>query len=129
MLAGGEHVLLELSGRRAMLGVELEQLAEDVVPFLAAGMAEQLSAGGHGEGEAAETLDDLDADPAWVLAEHLPATGAGAVVVIVADKIVGDLQEDGAKAEVARATQGSLNVDAFALVAGGNQAGAAGDVV
>src|SRR5713101_2696568 len=54
------------------LGVEGQQLVEDVVALAQAGMAKDLAAGDHVEGDAAETAADLDVAPARVLAGGAP---------------------------------------------------------
>src|SRR5437899_12865656 len=113
-----------------MRAVKLQQLADDVMARLATRMREQLSAGDDCEGQAAEDLGDLDADPARVFAGAAPLPGAGAEVVVALDEVVGGLHQDGPQPAVAAAAQGPVGtIDLVALVARGQEAGAAGDGV
>src|ERR1700680_5037965 len=84
--------------------------------------------GDYGEGESAEALVDLDADPARVFAGTRPALGAGGEVMVGLDEVVGRLHQDGAQATVAASAQRSVGViDLIALVARGHEGGASGD--
>src|SRR5712692_852494 len=124
------EVLPQLGGRRAMAAVELQELAEEVVPWLAARVREQLPAGDQGVGQAAEDLGDLDAQPARVFAGTAPEFGTGVEVVVAVYQVVGGLHEDGAEAAIAAAAQGAaVQIDLVALVARGHKAGATGDGV
>ncbi|HEV3340499.1 MAG TPA: hypothetical protein VG125_09080 [Pirellulales bacterium] len=49
-----------------MLAVEGQDLVEDGMGRLQARMPQGMDAGHDGDGEAAEGLGDLDADPSWV---------------------------------------------------------------
>src|SRR5213593_3287538 len=99
-----------------MRAVKLQQLADYVMARLATGMREQLSAGDDCEGQAAEDLGDLDADPARVFAGAAPLRGAGAEVVVALHQVVGGLHEHGPQPAIAAAAQGPVGtIDLVAL--------------
>jgi len=96
---GFEVLALEFE-RRAMVGMEGQEFAEEVIAGLTTGVGKELSAGDHGEGEAGEDFDDLDADPAGVTALAGPELAAGAEVVVAEDEVVSGLHQDGPEAVI-----------------------------
>ena len=103
LIDGGVEVVADLFGGRAMLHVEGEELAENVVALSAAFMADEFAAGDDDVGESAEHFGDLDAHPARIFAGAAPEIGVGFEVVVAVDEVVGGLQEDGAQASIAAA--------------------------
>ena len=115
-------------GRRVVLHVKRQQLAEDVVALLAARVSEQLPAGDDGEEQAAEDLGHLDAQPAWIFAGAFPEFGASHEVVVALDEVGGALHEHGTQPAMAATLQGAVGaIDLIALVARGHEAGSPGD--
>src|SRR5262249_12612513 len=100
----------------------------DVVPPRQAGVAEHLPAGDHLEGDAAEAQRDLDVAVPRVFALRGPGGGQGLEVMVAEHQVVSDAEDGGAERAVAVAHQRSVYyVYLITLVAGGPQAGAAGD--
>ena len=98
------------------------------MPALDAGVAEDLPAGNHLEGDAAEARADAHMSVPRVLALAGPERGQVLEVVVAEDEVVGDAEDGGAEGAVAVADQGAVSmVHLVALVAGGAQAGAARD--
>jgi Cytochrome P450 len=115
---------------RAVRAVKIQEFGDAVLARLTTRVREPLAAGDPGEGAPAEDRGNLDADPAGVLAGAGPAFGAGAGVVVAGDQVVGGLPEHGTAAAVAAPPQGAVGaIDLVALVAAGQQGGAAGDGV
>src|SRR5713226_2409291 len=105
--------------------MERGQLVQDVVPPLQAGMAEDLLAGHHLVGNAAEAQSDSDADSALVvLAGRRPAVGQRLEVVVAADQVVQNASDGGAELAVAVADQGTVGmVDFITLITRWTEAG------
>src|ERR1044071_2711619 len=95
---------------------------------LDAGMAKDLAAGDHLEGDAAEAQADADVDVAAILALARPQTCQVLKMVITQQQVVGDAEDGGAEGAVAVAHQRAIGfVYLIALVTGRTQAGTAGD--
>src|SRR5947199_10371417 len=91
-------------------------------------MAEDLAAGHHLIGDAAEAQGDLDARMAWVFARRAGAIGQSVKVVIATDEVVRDAQDGGAELAVAVADQGAVGlIYLIALITRWTQARATGD--
>jgi len=111
-----------------VLLMEGDQLVEDVGSRLEAAMAHELPAGHDEEGQTAEARGDLDMVVPRVFALGLPAIGQSPEVVIAFEQVIGDPQKRCPQAAVGAADQRTVGeVDLVALIARGEQAGAAGD--
>jgi hypothetical protein len=108
--------------------VEGEQLVEDGAALAQAGVAEHLPAGDHVEGDAAKAGGDFHMAVTRVLAGGLPGGAEQAEAGVAPQEIVRDPEDDGAEGAVGAADQRAVGaIDAVALVARREQAGAAGD--
>ena len=98
---GGLQIAEHLGHGRVVLAMEGIQFVEDVVTALDAGMAKDLAAGDHLEGNAAEAHTDPDMAVPGVLALAGPLRGQVLEVVVAADEVVRDA-EDGVDPELQR---------------------------
>ena len=57
----------------------------------------------HREGQTAEYLGNLDADPTGIFARAVPEFGAGVEVMVAGNEVVGGLHQDGPQAAMATA--------------------------
>src|SRR6516225_1014824 len=112
-----------------MEAMEFEELVEDVVAWLAAGVGEEGAAGHEGVGDAAEALGDFDVDPAWVFTALAPVGGPDLEVMVVGDQVVGALQEGNAKRGMPGVKKAPLAIQKVILMGCGHESGAAGNVV
>jgi len=113
----------------ATIQFKLQQLVKQIVGGLAAAVREDLAAGEHGEGQPAELFDDPHALQPGIDIAGTPQLGQSLEVIIAGNQIVADPHQGIAKAFVSTADQRGGVIDLVALVASGEQAGAAGDGV
>jgi hypothetical protein len=93
---GGWQVAQHLGHAGVMFAMEGGQLVEDGVAALDAGMAKDLSAGDHLEGDAAEARRDFDARVPRVFALSRPLGRQHLEVVVANNQVVGDAEDGGA---------------------------------
>ncbi len=115
---------------RLVFQVEGQEFIEDVAAFAQARMSKDLPAGDHVDGDAAEARGDLDMGMLGVLAGGFPGGSAHAGRGVAEDEIVGDAEDGGTKGAAGAADEGPVcAVDAIALIACGEESGAAGDAL
>jgi hypothetical protein len=89
LLDGRLPIAEHLHHAGVVVAMEGGQLVEDVMPSLDAGMAKDLTAGDHLEGDTAEAMTDADADVPRILAPTLPQHFQMLKVVITENKVIG----------------------------------------
>src|SRR6516164_7474573 len=91
-------------------------------------MAEDLAAGHHMKGDAAEAVGDADTDITRVLARGSPVVPQNIEVVVATDQVVGNAEDGGAELAVAVFDQGTVGmIDLVALIAARTQTCSARD--
>src|SRR5437660_12815419 len=90
---GSLQVAEQLGQRAVVVAMKRRQLVDDIVPTLDAGMAEDLAARDHLEGDAAEAQAHPDVRVAWILPLAGPLRGQVLEVVIAKDEVVGDAKD------------------------------------
>src|SRR5260370_9879515 len=107
---GRWRVADQIGAGALVVAMEGGKFVEDVVASLQAGMAKDLAAGHHVEGDATEAVGDADADIAWVLAHGFPVVAQDVEVVVATDQVVGNAEDGGAELAVAVFYQGTVGV-------------------